>query len=255
MPTINVRLAMPTKRMWGQISLCGAFLSLSTVLYMNWRLQDRVRNSDYYKLAIQTLRQHKGAVGLLGEPIKESGFSLYNMRNTCDADKAQFQVTVHGTKDKGTVYFWASNNHQGGWLIDRLELETKQHPHTRFLLKKPQYMLEEQAKVVVIEVPEPKPISLPTTKPAAGQAMQMPKQSMESVPQQREHHTEQQPEQPQQSEPPLEHNYQEQEHQEHEGYETPNYQQPNPTYAQPLHQQQGQEPLPYIQTAEGGRME
>lgn len=243
-----MRLAMPTKRMWGQISICGAIVSLSTVLYMHWKLQDRVRNSEYYRLAIQTLRKHRGAVGLLGEPIKESGFSISNMMNTCNAEKAQFQVSVNGTKDKGTVYFWASNR-ENGWLIDRLELETKQHPHTRFLLKKPQANLEEETKQVIIEVPEPKPISSQTP---SNQAEQIEEQPMTSVVQDEELRPELEPEG--QPEPRLDHHQQDQE-QEHDGYEAPNYQQPNSTCAQPLHQQQGQEPLPYIQTAEGGRMQ
>jgi len=36
----------------------------------------------------------------------------------------------------GTLYFWASNQPDRGWLIDRLELETKLNPEKRFLLKK-----------------------------------------------------------------------------------------------------------------------
>lgn len=76
-----------------------------------------------------------GAISLLGEPIKESGFDLSNPNNTCDAKHAQIEVSVKGPKDKGTVFFWASHHLEKGWLIDRLEMEAKKHPNKRFLLR------------------------------------------------------------------------------------------------------------------------
>ncbi|EDW01311.1 uncharacterized protein LOC6560096 [Drosophila grimshawi] len=135
MPIIKLR--MPSNRTLGNICVYGAVISISAVMYMRWRLEDRVRSTEYYKLALKTLRQHKGAIGLLGEPIKESGFDMSNVNNTCDANQAQLEISVRGPKDKGTVFFWATNKLESGWLIDRLELETKQHPNKRFLLKKP----------------------------------------------------------------------------------------------------------------------
>ncbi|KAH8269330.1 hypothetical protein KR018_004620 [Drosophila ironensis] len=137
MPTVNLRISLPSKRIIGRLCIGGALASISLVAFLRWRLEDQVRRTEYYQMAIQQLRQHTGAVGLLGEPIRESGFSLSNQKNRCDGEQAQMQVTVHGPKDKGTVFFWASNNPKKGWLIDRLELETQQHPNKRFLLKKP----------------------------------------------------------------------------------------------------------------------
>ncbi|EDW62150.1 uncharacterized protein [Drosophila virilis] len=196
MPSMKLRL--PSNRTLGNICVYGAIVSISAVMFMRWKLEDRVRSTDYYKLALQTLRQHKGAVGLLGEPIKDSGFDLSNVNNTCDADKAQFEISVRGPKDKGTVFFWATNNREKGWLIDRLELEAKLHPNKRFLLKKQ----DEYAKLESEnqEMPEDQGSQNPTELPAG------------------EPH-----------------------------YERQTYPQP-----QPLHQTE--EPTPYVQTADGGRM-
>ncbi|XP_034109697.1 uncharacterized protein LOC117571590 [Drosophila albomicans] len=134
----SIKFQIPSNKTLGTICVYGAVVSISAVMYMRWRLEDRVRSAEYYKLALQTLRQHKGAVGLLGEPIKDKGFDISNVNNTVDGNKAQLEVTVRGPKDKGTIFFWATNNAEKGWLIDRLELETKQHPNKRFLLKKQQ---------------------------------------------------------------------------------------------------------------------
>lgn len=135
MPTIKLRL--PSNRTLGNICVYGAVVSISAVMYMKWKLEDRVRNTEYYKLALQTMRKHRGAIKLLGEPIKESGFDMSNVTNTCNAEKAQFEVKVNGSKDKGVLFFWAHNEGDNkGWQIDRLELEAKQHPNKRFLLRK-----------------------------------------------------------------------------------------------------------------------
>ncbi|KAH8372871.1 hypothetical protein KR009_007004 [Drosophila setifemur] len=129
-------LRMPSNRTLGNICVYGAVASISAVMYMRWKMEDRVRSCEYYKLALKSLRSHRGAVGLLGEPIKDSGIDLANTNNNCNAEKAQFEVAVRGSKDKGTLYFWASHQPDKGWLIDRLELETKLNPDKRFLLKK-----------------------------------------------------------------------------------------------------------------------
>lgn len=58
MPSIKLRI--PSNRALGKICVYGAVVSISAVMYMRWKLQDRVRSTEYYKLAMQTLRQHKG---------------------------------------------------------------------------------------------------------------------------------------------------------------------------------------------------
>ncbi|EDV55394.1 uncharacterized protein LOC6547740 [Drosophila erecta] len=131
-----VGLKFPSNRTLGTICVYGAVASISAVMYMKWKMEDRVKSAEYYKLALKALRSHRGAVGLLGEPIKDSGIDLSNANNNCNAEEANCEVPVRGSKDKGTLFFWASNQPDRGWLIDRLELETKLNPDKRFLLKK-----------------------------------------------------------------------------------------------------------------------
>lgn len=98
-----VGLRMPSNRTLGNICVYGAVVSISAVMYMRWKMEDRVRSCEYYKLALKGLRQHRGAVALLGEPIKDLGIDLGNANNNCNAEKAQFEVSVRGSKDKGKV--------------------------------------------------------------------------------------------------------------------------------------------------------
>ncbi|KAH8391606.1 uncharacterized protein LOC110183130 [Drosophila serrata] len=205
MPTLKMTIGLPSRRTLGSLCIFGALASISGLAYMRWRLEDQVRRMEYYQMAIQQLRQHSGAVDLLGEPIRESGFNLSNEKNRCDADKAHLQVSVQGSKDKGTVYFWATNNQKKGWLIDRLELETKQHPNTRYLLKKPTYTLvSSDGHDDSDDVNSEKPHEV---------AQKQDKKNEESAPPSIQNH-------------PL----------------------------QQMRQQEGQEPIPFVQTSEGGSM-
>lgn len=43
-----------------------------------------------------------GAVGFLGEPIKQKGFRLSDSKNFLTSEQAQFQVNVEGPNDKGS---------------------------------------------------------------------------------------------------------------------------------------------------------
>lgn len=78
-----------------------------------------------------------GSVQYLGEPIKEIGFDLGDTeRNYCDGKWAQFEVSVKGPKDKGTVYFWAQRADDQQWIVNRLELELNSMPDKRLIVQK-----------------------------------------------------------------------------------------------------------------------
>ncbi|KAH8233917.1 hypothetical protein KR032_003879 [Drosophila birchii] len=218
MPTLKLTIGLPSRRTFGTFCIFGALASMTSLAYMRWRLEDQVRSTEYYQMAIQQLRQHSGAVDLLGEPIKDGGFSLSNEKNRCDEDKAQLQVAVQGSKDKGTVYFWATNSQKKGWLIDRLELETKQHPNTRYLLKKPTLDLLSNEDDDIESSDVNSNISPEQPHGEEHQPQEQAKQSEESV----------QTDVP----PPSIQNHP----------------------LQQLRQKEGQEPIPFVHTSEGGGM-
>lgn len=33
---------------------------ITSVMYMRWKIEERIRNTEYFRTAFQTLRQHKG---------------------------------------------------------------------------------------------------------------------------------------------------------------------------------------------------
>lgn len=119
-----------------QIAGWGALVVSSTGFYLQHRIVDRVRNYDYYKSALKTLRNHGGAVHYLGEPIKDKRFKLSEKeKNFSDGKTARFCIPVYGPKDKGTFYFWAERI-DNVWNITRAELDLKSQPDTRLVIVK-----------------------------------------------------------------------------------------------------------------------
>ncbi|CAH0405958.1 unnamed protein product [Chilo suppressalis] len=87
-----------------KIAAWGGIIVSTTGFYLQTVLIDRVRNFDYYKAALKTLRSHAGAVYYLGEPIKDKRFSISDSENNfSDGQTARFRVPVTGTKDKGQL--------------------------------------------------------------------------------------------------------------------------------------------------------
>lgn len=118
-----------------KIASIGGIITCTTGLLYQWKLKDRIRASNYYKEAFQTLRSHPGAVRLLGEPINEGNFNLKNPNIYHDNDKVHLEVYLTGSKQKGSLYLWASKHLDDKWSCDRIELGLESEPDRRLLIK------------------------------------------------------------------------------------------------------------------------
>ena len=118
-----------------KIAVYIAVGGFSSVLLMRSTLRDRVRKQDYYKEALKILRAHSGAVHILGEPIKDLGFDISDRYNSCNDQKAQFDICLKGSKERGHMFFWADKV-DDKWTITRIELAPNNEPDRRLLVKK-----------------------------------------------------------------------------------------------------------------------
>ncbi|CAO1341163.1 unnamed protein product [Diamesa tonsa] len=109
----------------------GGFTS---IMWMRFQLQDKIRKQEYFKESMKLLRSHKGAIQVLGEPIKDAGFDI-GQPNYADSEKAHFEVKVKGSKERGALFFW-SERIEDKWNITRAELELKNDPDKRLVIKK-----------------------------------------------------------------------------------------------------------------------
>lgn len=114
----------------------GGVIVSTTGFYLSYKLVDKIRDYDYYKNALKSLRTHSGAVYYMGEPIKDGRFKITDSENNYSDDtSARFCVPVYGTKDKGKYYFWAENK-EGTWNVSKAELELNSQPDGRLVIVK-----------------------------------------------------------------------------------------------------------------------
>jgi cytochrome c oxidase assembly factor 1 len=128
---------MVSNKTLAKIAAYGGVFVSSTGLLVHWKFQERLKNAEFHKEAMQILRNHRPSVSLLGEPIKSGNVDLGNSTaNFCDSTRAQLEIPVRGPKNKGTLYFWAERlDPQQKWNVYRMELGLKNDPSRRLLIK------------------------------------------------------------------------------------------------------------------------
>uniref|UniRef100_V5FWA7 Cytochrome c oxidase assembly protein n=1 Tax=Anoplophora glabripennis TaxID=217634 RepID=V5FWA7_ANOGL len=101
------------------------------------KINANIKATEFYKDALKTLRSHKAAVHLLGEPIKDAMIDIGNeKKNYAKENVAKYEVPVKGPKQRGTLYFWAERkNPESNWNVYRIELEVANDSTKRLLLK------------------------------------------------------------------------------------------------------------------------
>ncbi|KAJ8925496.1 hypothetical protein NQ315_009334 [Exocentrus adspersus] len=120
-----------------KIGAIGGIATVTMGLLFQSKLNDNIKATDFFKDAMKTLRSHRGAVHLLGEPIKDYRIDVGNRKkNYAEGDVAQYEVPVKGSKQKGTLYFWAKReNAESRWNVHRMELELASDASKRLLIK------------------------------------------------------------------------------------------------------------------------
>ncbi|XP_043238402.1 uncharacterized protein LOC122389952 isoform X2 [Amphibalanus amphitrite] len=114
---------MPSLPTLAKIAGCGALLVGGAFSFAQWKIEEGLKSGVWYTESMRLLRAHRGAAGLLGEPIVDGRLDLgSNDTNFCDQTRAQFRVPVKGPKQKGYLHLWASRA-DGAWTVNRLELE------------------------------------------------------------------------------------------------------------------------------------
>ncbi|XP_040160708.1 uncharacterized protein LOC120898645 [Anopheles arabiensis] len=108
---------------------------ITCAMIMKVKLEDKIRSQPYYKESLKLLRSHPGAVQLLGEPIKDLSFDYGEESRKFGGGRIDsFAVPVRGPKTRGKYYFWAEMQDER-WVIRRAELELKNEPDRRLLIR------------------------------------------------------------------------------------------------------------------------
>lgn len=119
-----------------KIAALGGMATVTMGLLTRSKFNDRISETEYYKEALTTIRTHKGAVHILGEPIKTGTIDVGNVEKNYTNDlSAKYEVPVIGSKERGTMHFWAKRKSvDDKWFVNRIELGLKNEPNRRLLV-------------------------------------------------------------------------------------------------------------------------
>lgn len=118
-----------------KIAAIGGIITGGVGYRLRSTIDYNIKQTVYYKDAMCTLRTNRGAVYLLGEPIKAGKIDIDNTNvNFTKENVAQYKIPIRAPKQNGTVYFWA-RLHDGAWIVNRIELELENEPDRRLLVK------------------------------------------------------------------------------------------------------------------------
>lgn len=134
----NLIAKMPISNMTlVKVAAVGGVITVSMGYAWRMKINRNIAESDSYKDAMKTLRQNKGAVYLLGEPIKDLLLDVGNTNKNYTKDFSQhYEVPLKGTKQRGTLHYWADRKAiEEKWNLNRIELELKNEPDRRLLIK------------------------------------------------------------------------------------------------------------------------
>ncbi|XP_076371467.1 cytochrome c oxidase assembly factor 1 homolog isoform X2 [Tachypleus tridentatus] len=116
-------MVVSNSRLLGIAAFTGV-ACVSGSLYCQYKIQEGLKKGDYYKKSLDILKQHNGAMQLLGPPIKQGNLDLGDtVNNMVDGYRANLAIPVQGQKQKGKLFLWAEREKPGdSWNVQKLEL-------------------------------------------------------------------------------------------------------------------------------------
>lgn len=86
---------------------------------------------------VNNSRNHKGAISVLGEPIEDTTIDEGDeSKSFTEGTRAQSDVPVWGSIQRGTPYFWPGQQQpQNKWIVSMIELELTDDLYKRNSLK------------------------------------------------------------------------------------------------------------------------
>ena len=119
---------MVTNKTLAKIAVVGGFAALGSAGFIRWKIEQGIKQSQYFQLATNRLLENESALVVLGKPVLIGSPDLGDTkRNFCDGLRAQFHVPVRGPKSSGIMVFEATRNppNQPEWRLNVLELMDK----------------------------------------------------------------------------------------------------------------------------------
>lgn len=120
-----------------KIAALGGIATVTMGLGLRFKINNNIKNSGFCKDALKTVRSHKGAIHLLGEPIKDSQINVSDSSiNYLKENCGKYEIPLRGSKQRGVLHMWiARTDDKSDWVVQRLELGVSSEPNRRLIIK------------------------------------------------------------------------------------------------------------------------
>lgn len=84
-----------------------------------------IRSSDVYQNALSEVTANPAVVEALGAPVEAGFMPSGNIETNNGTGTANFNISLTGSKQTGTLYVEASQRGASGWVFERLYVQTE----------------------------------------------------------------------------------------------------------------------------------
>ncbi|XP_030631688.1 cytochrome c oxidase assembly factor 1 homolog [Chanos chanos] len=111
---------------------------------MYYLMQKNFAQSEYYRLALQQLKNHSTAMASLGAPpLKVHNIHLSDKQNRMDHSRAQLKIPVTGSKTGGYLYSASTRDTlMNRWHLQQVHLQLKDGEIIEIFTKSPETKTE-----------------------------------------------------------------------------------------------------------------
>ncbi|XP_050295080.1 cytochrome c oxidase assembly factor 1 homolog [Anthonomus grandis grandis] len=123
-----------------KIASIGGIATVALGYMTQVKIQNNITETSFFKESMKLVRSHPAAVHLFGEPIRVGRIDVgNNKKNFIDGNQAQFEVPLKAPKQKGTMFLYVKKKDEDlEWSLDKIELEFKNQPNKRLIIRKPE---------------------------------------------------------------------------------------------------------------------
>ncbi|KAK9872350.1 hypothetical protein WA026_017809 [Henosepilachna vigintioctopunctata] len=122
-----------------KIGAIASIASCSIGFFYQNKWNRNIKQMEFYKESLNLVRNHKGAMHFLGEPIIDCRIQFLNGTKSFISDtKGLYEVKLKGSKQNGMLYINIEKDKDGlvnDWKLSRLELAIDNQPDKRLLIQ------------------------------------------------------------------------------------------------------------------------
>lgn len=114
-----------------KIGAIGGILTCTMGMATIYKVNNNIKNSDFFRESMKLVRSNPAAVYLLGEPIKDLTIKIGDTRKNYERNGFfKYEIPLKGSKQRGILHLYVNKNKEK-MDINKIELEVSQEADKR----------------------------------------------------------------------------------------------------------------------------